>query len=105
VIWHYVLRRSRDYGVRIALGEQPWRVLWHVVGRGAALVAAGTAIGVGASFPVTRLLSSVLYGIEPTDPLVMSAAVVILLLVGVVAAFVPARRASLTDPAQVLRQS
>jgi predicted permease len=103
VIWHYVLRRSRDYAVRIALGEQPSRVLWRVVGRGAALVAAGSAIGVGASFPLAHLLSSLLYGIEPTDPLVLSAAVAVLLLIGILAAFVPARRASLTDPAEVLR--
>ena len=104
VIWHYVLRRSRDYAIRIALGEQPARVLWQVVGRGATLVAVGSAIGVGASFALTRLLSSLLYGIEPTDTLVMAAAVLTLLLVGVLAAFVPARRASLTDPAVVLRQ-
>jgi putative ABC transport system permease protein len=104
VIWHYVQRRSRDYAIRIALGEQPSHVLWQVVGRGAALVTVGSAIGIAASFALTRLLSSLLYGIEPTDPLVMSAAVVTLLLVGILAAFVPARRASLTDPAQVLRQ-
>jgi len=79
-------------------------VLWQVVGRGAALVTAGSAIGVAASFAVTRLLSSLLYGIEPTDALAMSAAVLILLLAGILAAFVPARRASLTDPAEVLRQ-
>jgi ABC-type antimicrobial peptide transport system permease subunit len=78
-------------------------VLGQVVGRGATLVAVGSAIGVGASFALTRLLSSLLYGIEPTDTLVM-AAVLTLLLVGVLAAFVPARRASLTDPAVVLRQ-
>jgi predicted permease len=104
VIWHYVPRRSRDYAIRIALGEQPARVLWRVVGRGAALVAVGSAIGVGASFALTHLLSSLLYGIEPTDTLVMAAAVLTLLLVGILAAFVPARRASLTAPAAVLRQ-
>jgi ABC-type antimicrobial peptide transport system permease subunit len=104
VMRHYVLRRSRDYGVRIALGEQPSHVLWQVVRRAAALVTAGSAIGVAASFAITRLLFSLLYGIEPTDPLAMSAVVLILLSVGMLSAFVPARRASLTDPAAVLRE-
>ena len=104
VISHYVLRRSRDYGIRIALGQQPARVVRDVVARGAALVAIGSAIGVAAAIVVTRLLSSLLYGVEATDPAAMAAAVGILLAVGMLAAFVPARRASLTDPAVVLRQ-
>jgi predicted permease len=105
VISHYVLRRSRDYGIRIALGEQPSRVIWQVIGRATALVIAGSAIGIATALGVTRLLSSFLYGIESTDPLAMSAAVAVLLLVGVAAAFPPARRASLTNPAEVLRQA
>jgi predicted permease len=103
VIWHYVLRRSRDYGIRIALGEQPSRVFGRVVGRAATLVSIGSAIGVAAALAVTRLLSSLLYGVESTDPVAMLAAVLILLLAGMVAAFVPARRASQTDPATMLR--
>jgi predicted permease len=103
VIWHYVLRRTRDYGIRIALGEQPSTVFKRVVGRGVALVSAGSAIGVIAALASTRLLSSLLYAVESTDPLAMSSAVLILLLVGIVAALVPARRASRTDPASVLR--
>jgi predicted permease len=104
VISHFVLRRSKDYGIRIALGEPPTRVVRQVVGRGVALVAAGSAIGVLAALGVTRLLASLLYGIEPNDPIALGAAVVVLLMVGMLAAFVPARRASLTDPAVVLRQ-
>jgi len=104
-MWHYVVRRSREYGIRIALGEQPSNILRRVISRGAALVGFGSAIGVSASLVVTRLLSSLLYGVKPTDPVVVGAAVVILLFVGIGAAFIPARRASLTDPAEVLRQS
>jgi ABC-type antimicrobial peptide transport system permease subunit len=104
VISHYVLRRSRDYGIRIALGQQPSRVVRQVVGRGAALVMAGSAIGIVAALGTSRLLRSLLYGVEATDPLAMAAAVGVLLMVGILAAFVPARRASLTDPAVVLRQ-
>jgi hypothetical protein len=104
VISHYVMRRSRDYGICIALGQRPGRVIQEVVGRGAGLVAIGSAIGVAAALLLTRVLSSLLYGIEATDPIALAAAVAVLLLVGMLAAFVPARRASLTDPALVLRQ-
>ena len=104
VISHYVTRRSRDYAVCIALGQMPSGVVRQVVGRGAMLVAVGSAIGVVAALAATKLLSTLLYGVEATDPLALVAAVATLLLVGMLAAFVPARRASLTDPAAVLRQ-
>ena len=105
VISHYVSRRSRDYGIRIALGQQPSRVVRQVVGRGAALVAVGSAIGLVAAVFLTKVLATLLYGVEATDPLSMAGAVVVLLAVGMLAAFVPARRASLTDPAVVLRDA
>ena len=104
VISHYVTRRSRDYGICIALGQRPARVVRQVVGRGAALVAFGSAIGIAAAIGVTKVLASLLYGVQATDPLALAAAVAVLLAVGVIAAFVPARRASLTDPVVVLRQ-
>ena len=74
------------------------------MGRGASLIALGSAIGVAAALGLTRILSSLLYGVEATDPLALAGAVAVLLIVGVAAAFVPARRASLTDPAVVLRR-
>ena len=104
VISHYVVRRSREYGIRIALGQQPVVVIRQVVGRGAALVALGSVIGIALAIGTSRLLDSLLYEVQPTDPLAMLAAVAVLFAVGVLAAFVPARRASLTDPAVVLRQ-
>jgi putative ABC transport system permease protein len=104
VISHYVDRRSREYGIRIALGQQPFVVIRQVVGRGAALVALGGAIGIALAMGASRLLASLLYGVQPTDPYAMAGAVAVLLAVGMLAAFVPARRASLTDPAVVLRQ-
>lgn len=104
VISHYVVRRSRDYGIRIALGQTPTRVVQQVVGRGVALVAVGAAIGVVAAAVVTKLLGALLFGVEPTDPLTLVGAVAILLVTGMLAAFVPARRASLTDPAVVLKE-
>jgi putative ABC transport system permease protein len=104
VISHYVGRRSREYGIRIALGQQPLLVIRQVVGRGAGLVALGSAIGIALAIGASRLFASLLYGVQPTDPLAMAGAIGVLLAVGVLAAFVPARRASLTDPAVVLRQ-
>jgi predicted permease len=104
VISHYVTRRSRDYGICIALGQPPSQVVRQVVGRGAALVAIGSAIGIAAALAVTKVLASLLYGVEATDPLALIGAVMVLLVVGMLAAFMPARRASLTNPAAVLRQ-
>lgn len=104
VISHYVVRRSREYGIRIALGQHPLLVVRQVVGRGAALVALGGAIGIALAIGASRLLASLLYGVQPTDPFAMAGAIAVLLTVGMLAAFVPARRASLTDPAVALRQ-
>jgi predicted permease len=103
VISHYVTRRSRDYGICIALGQPPAQVVRQVVSRGAMLVAMGSAIGIIGALATTKLLSSLLYGVQPTDPLALAAAIAVLLAVGVLAAFLPARRASRTDPAAVLR--
>ena len=104
VISHYVVRRSREYGIRIALGQQPLLVVRQVVGRGVGLVVLGSGIGVATAIGASRLLASLLYGVQPTDPLAMAGAVAVLITVGMLAAYVPARRASLTDPAIVLRQ-
>ena len=104
VISHYVTRRARDYGIRIALGQRPSRVVQQVVARGVRLVAVGCALGVAAALVVTRVLATMLYGVTATDPVSLAGAVAVLLTVGMLAAFVPARRASLTDPAVVLRQ-
>jgi ABC-type antimicrobial peptide transport system permease subunit len=104
VISHYVTRRTRDYGIRLALGQKPSGIVGQVVGRGAALVAVGGGIGVAAALVLTRVLASLLYGVDAADPVAMTGAVGLLLLVGMLAAFLPARRASLTDPARVLRQ-
>jgi putative ABC transport system permease protein len=72
--------------------------------RATALVGAGGLLGILAALMMTKLLAVFLYGVEPTDPLALGAAVGVLLIVGVLAALVPARRASRTDPAFVLRQ-
>jgi predicted permease len=105
VISHFVQRRSREYGIRLALGQSPAAVVGQVLTRGVMLVALGSAIGVSAALAAARVLASLLYRVDTNDPLSMGSAVAILLVVGMLAAFVPARRASLTDPAAALRQS
>jgi putative ABC transport system permease protein len=104
VISHFVARRARDFGIRLALGQQPLLVIRQVVGRGLALVALGSVVGVAAAIGLSRLLASLLYGVQPNDPLALGGAVALLIAVGLLAAFVPARRASRMDPAVVLRQ-
>ena len=104
VMTHYVTRRSRDYGVCIALGQLPSGIVRQVIGRGAALVAVGGTIGITAAIAATKVLSTLLFGVTATDPVSLASAIVVLLAVGILAAFVPARRASLTGPAVILRQ-
>src|SRR4051812_3041624 len=104
VIAHHVSRRKRDYSIRVALGLSPARVLRQVVGRGAALVGAGVVVGALASIILGRWLASLLYGVHAADPVALTAAALALLAVGVLAAFVPAYRASRVDPAMVLRE-
>lgn len=104
VISHFVQRRSREYGIRIALGENPTGIVQRIVARGAALVAIGGAIGIAAAVLLSRLLTALLYGVGASDPMSMAGAVAVLLIVGMLAAFIPARRASLTDPATALRE-
>jgi ABC-type antimicrobial peptide transport system permease subunit len=104
VISHFVTRRRRDYGVRIALGQSAAGVIRQVVGRGGVLVAIGSVIGIASALLLARLLASFLYGVGAADPLAMGTAVLALAAVGLAAAYIPARRASRTDPVMVLRQ-
>lgn len=104
VISHFAARRKRDWAIRVALGLPTARVIRHIVAQGAGLVAAGIVIGVLGTAALARLLSSFLFGIGTLDPVAFAAASVLLLVLGVVAAFVPAHRASTVDPALVLRE-
>lgn len=104
VISHFVQRRKRDWGIRIALGLTPSEVVTQVVGRGAALVAIGIVLGLIGVAVGARLLASLLYGIGSTDPAALAAAAAVLLAVGVTAALAPALKASRVDPAAVLRE-
>src|SRR2546428_9824126 len=101
---HTVARREHELGVRMALGARAADVLGMVLREGAVDVLAGLAGGVVLSLWLTRLLSSLLYGVPPTDAFTFSACVVLLASLAFAATALPAWRASRTDPAIVLRQ-
>lgn len=99
-----VARRTREIGIRMALGARAEQVLRSVVREGLVLVAVGAVIGVAVAVAATRLIGSFLYELSPTDPLAIASAVVILLFVATLASLLPARRASRVDPVIALRQ-
>jgi predicted permease len=98
-----VSQRTHEIGVRVALGAQLRDVLSLVVRRGVLLTVSGLAIGLVGAFAVTRVLSGVLFGVSPTDPLSYVGISLVLLTVGLVASYVPARRAARVEPAVALR--
>src|SRR5918992_1280131 len=97
-----VSRRRTEIGIRMALGAAPERVVALVLGRVAILVGLGTIAGVAGSLWATQFVSTLLYGLQPRDPVTLAAAIVILTVIGAVAGWLPARRASRIDPARVL---
>ncbi len=104
VVSHFVTRRKRDWGIRIALGMLPGRVIRQIVGQGGALVGMGIVLGLIGFLLLARFLASFLYGVGTADPLSLAGATAILLTAGLLAALVPAWRASRIDPAVVLRE-
>jgi predicted permease len=103
VMSYSVGQRTQEIGIRIALGAQRGNILKMVMGNGMAMVIAGTAAGLLASIFLTRTVSSLLYGIESFDAISFAATASILLLVAVVACWLPARRAMRVDPMVALR--
>lgn len=104
VLSYSVARRTGEIGLRAALGARPRDVTWLIVGHGLALSAAGLLCGLGAAWALMRLLSSLLFGVTPTDALTYAAAAAFLMLVAGLASYVPARRAAALDPLQALRE-
>lgn len=103
VISYTVSQRSRELGIRIALGASGANVMAHVLRPGVALAAGGVAIGIVASLAVTRLIASLLFGVTPADPLTFAGMAAVLLGVAVLACVIPARRASRADPLVAMR--
>lgn len=98
VVAFSVTRRTQEIGIRMALGAQRTDVLRLIVGEGARLAVSGVAIGIAASFAITRLLSSLLFGVSATDPITFASVAVLLSLVALLASYIPARRAVRLDP-------
>jgi putative ABC transport system permease protein len=103
VMSHTVQQRTHEIGIRIALGAGAGEVLRLVVGRGLALAGIGVTIGLAASFGLTRLMSSLLYGVKASDLASFTAVAATLSAVAAVACFIPARRATRVDPITALR--
>jgi predicted permease len=104
VMAYSVGRRTREIGIRVAIGAAPSGILRLVLREGMVLTAAGTTIGLVLAFALTRTVSAILTGVSPTDPLVFTAVPAVLLGVAALACCVPARRAVSVDPLVALRQ-
>jgi ABC-type antimicrobial peptide transport system permease subunit len=103
VLSFLVSNRTREIGIRMALGAQRRDVLRSVMGEGAKLSLAGIALGMVGAFAVTRVLSAELYGVGATDALTFCAVAILVAVVALTACYVPARRAMRVDPVVALR--
>jgi predicted permease len=103
VIAYSVSQRTHEIGIRMALGGQREDILRLILGHGTKLTLIGVAIGVAAAFGLSRFLSSLLYGVKPTDPLTFLGVTIMLVLVTLLACYIPARRAMRVDPMVALK--
>jgi predicted permease len=103
VLSYTVAQRTQEIGIRVAMGAQRGDVLGLTVGQGVRIAALGAGIGAVAALAGGRVLSSLLYGVSPRDPLVLFGAAALLLVVAAVASYLPARRAAKVDPVVALR--
>jgi len=103
VLSYSIAQRTREIGLRVALGAQQRDVLRLVVGQGIALAIVGAVAGIAGALGLTRYLQSLLYGVRPTDPLTFAGVAILLALVSLAACYIPARRATRVDPLAALR--
>lgn len=104
VISYLVRQRTRELGIRIAIGAPPARVLKMVVMQGLSLAAGGLALGAAAALATARFMRSLIYGVRPNDPPTLMAVALLLGIVALIACYLPARRAAHVDPLIALRE-
>jgi len=103
VLAYVVTQQTREIGIRMALGADSSRLVRNVLGQGLGLMIAGVAVGLVLALALTRYVGSLLYGVKPTDPLTFALACIALLFAGLLASWLPARRAAAVDPMRSLR--
>jgi ABC-type antimicrobial peptide transport system permease subunit len=103
VMVYSVSKRTREFGVRIALGAERSTILAMVLKQAAVLVGAGLVIGLTGALAGGQLLRNMLYGVTPRDPVLLAIACLSITVTGILAAYLPARRAASTDPMNALR--
>ncbi len=103
VVSYAVTQRTREIGIRMALGARSPQVLRRILGHGLGLATAGVGLGLGGAWGLTRVLSGLLFGISPTDPWILGGGILLLLGVALLANLLPARRAARIEPMRALR--
>jgi putative ABC transport system permease protein len=103
VLSYFVVERTREIGVRVALGAEPAGIVLLVLRTGSRMILGGVAVGLAGALALSGLLKSLLFGVGPRDPLTFAAVPIALAMVALLAAYVPARRAGRLNPVEALR--
>jgi ABC-type antimicrobial peptide transport system permease subunit len=103
IVAYSVSQRTREFGIRVALGARPAQIIGMVVSQNLRIVAIGLVVGLAAAIPATRLMRGLLFQVGPNDPATFAAIGVMLAAVAIVASYVPARRGTQIDPVVTLK--